>query len=77
MGKIITMNILRVNHKCAQVSQLTVKIMCTDRQRNGETLKQNQNQNRFIRPYYRPRRPPLRPIWSLSQNQTVLIQDQP
>ena len=28
---------------------------------------QNQNQNRFIRSYYRPRRPPLRPIWSLSQ----------
>ena len=26
-----------------------------------------QNQNRFIRSYYRPRRPPLRPIWSLSQ----------
>ena len=25
------------------------------------------NQNRFIRSYYRPRRPPLRPIWSLSQ----------
>ena len=28
---------------------------------------QNQNQNRFIRSYYRPRIPPLRPIWSLSQ----------
>ena len=28
---------------------------------------QNQNQNRFIRSYYRPRRPPLRSIWSLSQ----------
>ena len=28
---------------------------------------QNQNQNRFIRSYYRPRRPPPRPIWSLSQ----------
>ena len=27
----------------------------------------NHNQNRFIRSYYRPRRPPLRPIWSLSQ----------
>ena len=26
-----------------------------------------QNQNRFIRSYYRPRRPLLRPIWSLSQ----------
>ena len=31
---------------------------------------QNQNHNRFIRSYYRPRRPLLRPIWSLSQRPT-------
>ena len=30
-----------------------------------------QNQNRFIRSYYRPRRPLLRPIWSLSQRPPV------
>ena len=35
--------------------------------RSSSNSMMNQNQNRFIRSYYRPRRPPLRPIWSLSQ----------
>ena len=37
IGQSITMNTFRVYHKCTHISHTTVKIVCTNRQRYGET----------------------------------------
>ena len=62
MAGYLTSPISEPRQRYARFSSGTCCLLITQQNQN-----QNQNQNRFIRSYYRPRRPPLRPIWSLSQ----------